>query len=130
MFGLPVFNCVPTIEAIYMLVMIHLRLASQQCLVVALTTLSTIEIHMVLYTYTRKAFLQFESPKWNILVACDLPEIYALALRLCPCICAYISGKSPVPMLQLLHIYIYIYIRVYIYIYIYTCIYIYIYISL
>ena len=53
---------------------IHLRSTSQQRLVVALTTLSTIEIHMVSYKYTRKAFLQFpctlagKSPKWNILV--------------------------------------------------------------
>ena len=57
-----------------MLVTIHLRSAIQQCLIVALTTLSTIEIHMVPYKYTRKAFLQFpctlagKSPKWNILV--------------------------------------------------------------
>ena len=68
------FNCVPTIEVICMLVTIHLRLASQQCLVVALTTLPTIESHMVPYKYTRKAFQQFpctlagDSPKWNILV--------------------------------------------------------------
>ena len=68
------FNCVPTIEAICMPVTIHLRSASQQCLVVALTTLPTIESHMVPYKYTRKAFLQFpctlagDSPKWNILV--------------------------------------------------------------
>ena len=54
--------------------MIHLRSASQQCLVVALTTLPTIESHMVPYKYTRKAFQQFpctlagDSPKWNILV--------------------------------------------------------------
>ena len=66
------FNCVPTIEAICMLVTIHLRSASQQCLVVALTTLPTIESHMVPYKYTRKAFQQFpctlagDSPKWNI----------------------------------------------------------------
>ena len=68
------FNCVPTIEAICMLVTIHLRSASQQCLVVVLTTLPTIESHMVPYKYTRKAFQQFpctlagDSPKWNILV--------------------------------------------------------------
>ena len=31
---------------------------------------------------------------------CDLPEIYALRLR----VCAYILGKSLVPVLQLLHI--------------------------
>ena len=68
------FNCIPTIKAICMLVTIHLRLASQQCLVVALMTLSTIESHMVPYKYTRKAFQQFpctlagDSPKWNILV--------------------------------------------------------------
>ena len=66
------FNCVPTIKAICMLVMIHLRSAFQQCLVVALT-LSTIKIHMVPYKHTRKTFLQFttlagESPKWNTLV--------------------------------------------------------------
>ena len=68
------FNCVPIVEAICMLVMIHLRSASQQCLVVALTTLPTIESHMVPYKYTRKTFQQFpctlagDSPKWNILV--------------------------------------------------------------
>ena len=113
------FNCVPTIEAICMLVTIYLRSASQQCLVVALTTLPTIESHMVPYKYTRKAFQQFpctlagDSPKWNILVVtralvigiCDLPEIYTLALGLCPRARVYISGKSLVPMLQLLHIF-------------------------
>ena len=68
------FNCVPTVEAICMLVTIHLRSASQQCLVVALTTLPTIESHMVPYKYTRKTFQQFpctlagDSLKWNILV--------------------------------------------------------------
>ena len=57
-----------------MLVTIHLRSASQQCLVVALMALPTIESHMVPYKYTRKAFQQFpctfagDSPKWNILV--------------------------------------------------------------
>ena len=57
-----------------MLVTMHLHSASQQRLVVALTTLPTIESHMVPYKYTRKAFLQFpctlagDSPKWNILV--------------------------------------------------------------
>ena len=68
------FNCVPTIKAICMLVTIHLCSASQQRLVIVLTTLPTIESHMVPYKYTRKAFLQFpctlagDSPKWNILV--------------------------------------------------------------
>ena len=52
---------------------IHLCSASQQRLVIALTTLSSTEIHMVPYKYTREAFLQFptltgESPKLNILV--------------------------------------------------------------
>ena len=57
-----------------MLVTIHLCSASQQHLVVALTTLPTIESHRVPYKCTRKTFLQFpctlagESPKWNILV--------------------------------------------------------------
>ena len=123
------FNCLPTIEAICMLVTIHLRSASQQCLVVAITTLPTIESHMVSYKYTRKAFLQFpctlagDSPKWNILVV-----TWALVICLkythshsgcalvlvCmrPSASVYISGKSLVPMLQLLHIYIYIYIRI------------------
>ena len=73
-FGLPVFNCVSTIEAICMLVTIHLHSASQQHLVIAITMLSTIKIHMVPYKYTCKASLQFpctfagESPKWNTLV--------------------------------------------------------------
>ena len=35
---------------------------------------------------------------------CDLPEIYTLALGLCPRARVYILGKSLVPMLQLLHI--------------------------
>ena len=35
---------------------------------------------------------------------CDLPEIYTLALGLCPRARVYFSGKSLVPMLQLLHI--------------------------
>ena len=67
------FNCVPTIEAVCMLVSIHLHSASQQLLVVALMTLSTIEIHMVPYKYNCNTFLQFptlagESPKWTTLV--------------------------------------------------------------
>ena len=90
-----------------MLVSKHLRLASQQHLVIVLTTLSTIEIHMVPYKYTRKAILQFptlagESPKWNMGI-CDFPKIYALALGLCPGAHAYILGKSLMPTLQLLH---------------------------
>ena len=80
--------------------LIHLHSASQQRLVVALTTLSTIEIHMVPYKYTREAFLHLqsgESPKWNISCnkgTCDLPEIYVLTLGLRPRACAYILGKS------------------------------------
>ena len=97
------FNCVPTIEAICMLVTIHLRSASQQCLVVALTTLPTIESHMVPYKYTRKAFLQFpctlagDSPKWNTLVVTWALVIclkYTLPLGLRPRARVYISGKS------------------------------------
>ena len=45
------------------------------------TVLSTNEIHMVSYKYTREAFLQFptlagESPKWNILVVTWALVIY------------------------------------------------------
>ena len=93
---------------------IHLHSASQRHLVVALTTLSTTEIHLVPYKYTREAFLQFptlagESPKSGgqveyIMGTSDLPEIYALALGLRPRARTYISSKSLVPMLQLLHI--------------------------
>ena len=92
-----------------MLVTIHLRLASQQHLVVALTTLSTIEIHMVSYKYipavsmhTYKRVTQVEYISCNM-GTCDLPEIYALTLGLRPRARAYISGKSLMPMLQLLH---------------------------
>ena len=108
------FNCIPAIKAICMLVTIHLRSASQQHLVIALMTLSTIEIHMVPYKYTHKTFLQFpytlagESPKWNILVVTWALVIYlkyALALGLLPRARAYILGKLLVPMLQLLHKY-------------------------
>ena len=114
------FNCVPTIKAICMLVTIHLRSASQQRLVVALTTLPTIESHIVPYKYTHKAFLQFpftlagESPQVEYISCnndiCDLPEIYTRARGRSLSASVYISGKSLVPMLQLLHIYIYIYI--------------------
>ena len=130
MFGFPVFNCTPTIEVICILVTIHLRSASQQHLVVALTTLSTIEIHMVPYKYICKAFLQFpctlagESPKWNILVVtwavviclkythshlgCALPLVRIFQTNhSCPCYNYYI------------HTYIYIYIYTHIYIYMY-----------
>ena len=109
---LPVFNCVPTIEVICTLMSIHLRSASQQHLVIALTILSTIKIHMVPYKYTREAFLQFptlagESLKWNILAV-----TWALVICLkythlhsgCALALAYISGKSLMPMLQLLFI--------------------------
>ena len=65
---LPVFNYISTIKALCMLMLIYLCSASQQCLVVVLTLLSTFEIHMVPYKYTNEAFLQFptlagESPK-------------------------------------------------------------------
>ena len=90
------FNCVPTIEAICMLVTIHICSASQQHLVVALTTLPTIESHMVPYKYTSKAFLQFpcilagESPKWNILVVTWTLVICLKCIHSCPCYNYYI----------------------------------------
>ena len=42
--------CIPTIEMICMLMMMHLGLASQQSLFIALTMLSTIKIHMAPYS--------------------------------------------------------------------------------
>ena len=79
--------------------LIHLHLASQQHFVIALRTLSAIEIHMVPYKYTFKAFLQFpilagESPKWNILVVTwalvsDLSKIYTHIQAASSCSCVY-----------------------------------------
>ena len=84
---------------ICMPVSIHIHSASQQHLFIALTTLSTIKIHMFRYKYNREAFLQFptlagESPKWNMLVVtwgtCDFPEIYTQARGAQPqCECVY-----------------------------------------
>ena len=72
-FGFPVFNCIPTIEVICMLVSIHLRWASQQHFVVLLRHYPQSKFtwsHVNTLAKHSCSFLTLadESPKWNILV--------------------------------------------------------------
>ena len=69
-----------------MLMLIHLRSASQHRLVIVLIMLSTIKIYMVPYKYTCEAFLQFptltgESPKWNILVVISVVPVLSTGTK-------------------------------------------------